>query len=192
MVLVLTTSTGVMHASVMSTRSWMKMVTPVKVGVFCLSNLLRELRRYCFMLLCMILGKSGTGKNGTNGKVGKNGTLVLNFPKPSTRNPNPKPLNPNSKLPTPTPHPNIRNVPLLPALPFVPLLRVPFYRANFTGHRYSYILSYFSHIFSWCSIHVFHIAEIASMHLIVNRMLRIYNSIEWVFIYNSWESVCIY
>jgi len=33
-------------------------------------------------LLYVILSKNGTGNYGTNGKVGKNGTLMLNFPKP--------------------------------------------------------------------------------------------------------------
>jgi len=28
----------------------------------------------------MILGKNGTDNNGTNGKIGKNGTLILNLP----------------------------------------------------------------------------------------------------------------
>jgi len=47
----------------------------------------------------MILGKIGTDKNGTgnigssnkctNGKVGKNITLKVNFPKPQTQTPNP-------------------------------------------------------------------------------------------------------
>jgi len=36
-------------------------------------------------ILLPILGKNGTGNKGTNEKVGKNGTLMLNFPKPQTQ-----------------------------------------------------------------------------------------------------------
>jgi len=38
--------------------------------------------RVCLLKPRMILGKNGTGNNGTNGEVGKTGTLMLNFPKP--------------------------------------------------------------------------------------------------------------
>jgi len=53
----------------------------------------------------MILGKNSTGNNGTSGKVGKNVTLALYFPKPPT-------LKPQNQ--TPTINPNIENVPFLP------------------------------------------------------------------------------
>jgi len=45
-------------------------------------------------------GINGTGNNGTNGKVGKKGTLMLNFFKPQTQTPHlkPKPLTPFSNL----------------------------------------------------------------------------------------------
>jgi len=33
-------------------------------------------------VITQILGKADTGNNGTNGKVDKTGTLMLNFPKP--------------------------------------------------------------------------------------------------------------
>jgi len=46
------------------------------------------------------------GKNGTNGKVSKIGTTMLNFPKPQTRIPHPKILNPQP----PTPNANLENV----------------------------------------------------------------------------------
>jgi len=53
-------------------------------------------------------GNNGTDNNGTSGKVGKNSTLMLNFPSPQTQTPNLKPqtqtpnanLNPHSKLQT--------------------------------------------------------------------------------------------
>jgi len=45
-----------------------------------------------------ILDKNGTGNKGTNGEVGKNGTLMLNLPKLKPPFPN---LNPLSKHPTP-------------------------------------------------------------------------------------------
>jgi len=58
----------------------------------------------------MILGKNGackngTGNNGTNRKVGKNGILMLNFPKlkPQTLHPNPWTPNPHLRTQTPTP-----------------------------------------------------------------------------------------
>jgi len=35
----------------------------------------------------MILGKNGTGNNGTNEKVGKNGTQMLNYFKPLPQTP---------------------------------------------------------------------------------------------------------
>jgi len=38
-----------------------------------------------------ILGKDGPGNNGTNGKAGKNGTLMLNFPKLRTQTLHSKP-----------------------------------------------------------------------------------------------------
>jgi len=57
------------------------------------------------------------GKNGTNGKVGKNGTLVLIFPKSKTSNSN-SPLLLNPKIF----NPNIKNATFLPNLLFVPLL----------------------------------------------------------------------
>jgi len=61
-------------------------------------------------LFLKILGKNGTsksgtgnnstGKNGTNVKVGKDGALVSNFPKPQTQISKPKILIPNAQ-----PHP---------------------------------------------------------------------------------------
>jgi len=44
------------------------------------------------------LGKIDTGKNGTDGKVEKNGTLMLNFSKL-------KPQTPNNYSQTPNPYP---------------------------------------------------------------------------------------
>jgi len=50
--------------------------------------------RVCLMKPTIILGKTGTckngtGNNGTKGKVGKNGTLMLNFSKLKPQTPTP-------------------------------------------------------------------------------------------------------
>jgi len=82
-------------------------------------------------------GNKGTGNNGTNGKVGTNGTLMLNFLKPT--NPNlksqtqplilkPKPSIQNPQLPTP--NPNIENV-----LFYLLFCLCHFYCAIFTIHH---------------------------------------------------------
>jgi len=64
-------------------------------------------------------GKSDTGNNGTNGKVSKNGILMLIFSKPPS--PNPPPFQTSN----PIPNPNIENVALLPT----------FICASFTRHH---------------------------------------------------------
>lgn len=62
-------------------------------------------------------------ETGTNGKVDKAGTLMLNLLKPQMPFPN---LNRHSKPPTPILGPDDEIVPSLPTLPFVPLLPVSF------------------------------------------------------------------
>jgi len=39
-----------------------------------------------------VLGKNSPGNNGTNGKAGKNGTLMLHFPKPNPQTPSSNPI----------------------------------------------------------------------------------------------------
>jgi len=87
--------------------------------------------------------KMGTGNNGTNGKVGKNGTRMLNFRKPQT--PTLKPWNPNSN-----PIPNL-NFPFQTPIPHLkPQTNIEMCHFYLLCHLCHYYLCHFTVPFYLC------------------------------------------
>jgi len=103
--------------------------------------------RVCLLKHTIILGKTGACKNGTNGKLGRNGTLMLYFSKlkPQTLHPKPPTLEhpPLTQTPTQTPEPQVQTQ--NPHLK--PLLQTPNPHPNIENMCYFYLLFHLCHYY---------------------------------------------